>query len=582
MLPRATPSLIRLLASLNRSHQRVVMLAATSFVATIAGSAGSRAVELTPVTPITECSTLPAMNFLGVEGAPARLDSAEVVTSESAASYCKVKGYVASDVRFEVRLPVTGWTQRFVMLGCGGYCGSVNADPKSGSQQRQTSGCAPLANGEMVTASSDLGHTGNTVFRPDGLWALGNPGAVVDFAYAGMHKATLITKALIKVYYGQAPAYSYFVGCSDGGREALQEAQRFPDDYDGIISGAPVIDEVTTNTVYHAWGARTNARSDGRPILTYDKIPALANAVTKACGDEGGFIQDPRACTFNVGTLLCKADDNSGCLTAEQIEVVRKLWEGPVDPDGTPLSARAMPIGSELAWIGTMVPKAGETKITLANSGDAQWSHDFPNYMSSFKSPTGITYQNMEFTKESFDKLHELSGLYDPTNPDLSAFATKGGKLLLWTGWADSGASPHMALNYYDAVRRTMGEDNAVKFLAMYTIPGVYHCNAGPRPSRQDFLTSLMSWVEDGRPPEKVVVEFMKDDKVSMSRPVYPYPSQVKYDGKGDVNVHTSYTRIDQPAGLQDQVEWIGLKNYRPGRAMWCDFKDAKLNCATR
>lgn len=500
---------------------------------------------------------------------------------EGMGEQCVVKGYVAPKVGFEVRLPVAGWTQRFLMLGCGGYCGVVNADPAS-NQVRQTTGCAPLHSGEFVTASTDLGHTRVKTYVPDGLWALGDPGAIVDFAYAGMHKATLIAKALVATYYGQPARYAYYVGCSDGGRQGLQEAQRFPDDYDGFVIGAPTIDVVTTNTVYHAWGVRTNTAPDGGPILTADKIPALAAAVARACGDAGGLIQDPRACDFDPASMVCGDEDGPGCLSEEQALVVRKLWEGPRDETGAPMTPRNMPKGSELAWIKTMVPEAGVTEMSHRTLGDAQWSYDFPNYMASFDSPTGITYANMEFSRKSFDRLHELTGLYDPTNPDLGPFAEGGGKMILWTGWADSGVSPYVALNYFSAVRRTMGTDAAADFLAFYTLPGVYHCGSGPRPAQMDFLTPLMAWVENGTRPEKITTRFGNDGGASMTRPAFPFPSQVRHDGVGDVASEASWVRADLPEGLPERVEWVGMDRYAPGKAIWCERSGAAISCATR
>ena len=530
-------------------------------------------------------SALGAKDFTALAGAGARIDSAKEIAGGQGAGYCSVTGYTAPNVRFEVRLPTHNWTQRFLMVGCGGYCGFVQVDNQS--VQRQSNGCAPLTQGSMVTASTDLGHTKSASFFPDGFWANGNPQAIVDFAYAGMHKTTLLAKALIAAYYGQGPQYSYYSGCSDGGREGLHEVQRFPADFDGVVVGAPTIDEVATNTFYHAWGVRSNSRPNGDPILTADKIPALAAAVSTTCGDVAGLIQDPRACKFDVSTLVCRGGaDDASCLTEEQAAVVRKIWTGPVDSEGNRLSAGDMPVGSEAAWVGTMVPKAGQ-KMSLANVGDYQWSYDFPNYMATFDGPTEITNQNMVFDKASFERLTALSGLYDPTDPDLSAFANRGGKLIIWHGWSDSGVSPYITLNYVDAVRRTMGADASVKFMTLYMIPGVYHCNlyGGPNFTQEDFLTPVMNWVEEGTAPGEVVVEFTKDMKSSQavrSRPVFPYPAQVAYRGSGDVNAASSYERVDPKESFDDRLVWLGLDRYRPGGQMWCEMKDAKLACETR
>ncbi len=547
-----------------------------------AGGAPAQAADLPAVAPAAECTALLDRDFTGIDGAPARLHGAEVVDVEGKGPTCVVRGYVASDVNFEVRMPVEGWTQRFLMLGCGGYCGGVDADPAS-NQKRATAGCAPLASGAFVTASTDLGHTRSAEWYSDGLWALGNPEAVVDFAYAGMHKTTLIAKELIEAYYGQPAAKNYYVGCSDGGREGLQEVQRFPDDYDAVVIGAPTIDEVTTNTVYHAWGIRTNTAADGGPILTADKIPALAAAVSAACGDAGGLVQDPRACDFEAKALVCTGAETADCLTEEQAAVVEKLWEGPVDETGAHLAARAMPKGSELAWIKTMVPSEGVTEMSHLTLGDGAWSYDFPNYLASFDAPTGITYANMAFDRATFDRLHELSGLYDPTNPDLSAFAARGGKLIVWTGWADSGVSPYIALNYYTAVRETMGAERADEFVTFYGLPGVYHCGGGPRTAQTDFLTPMMAWAEDGVRPDRVVVEFTDaDGAVTASRPAFPYPSQVEHDGAGDLAAAEAWTRADLPAGLPERFDWVGLANYVPGKALWCGRDGDTFACTTR
>jgi feruloyl esterase len=178
-----------------------------------------------------------------------------------------------------------------------------------------------------------------------------------------------------------------------------------------------------------------------------------------------------------------------------------------------------------------------------------------------------------------------LAGLYDPTDPGLSAFANRGSKLIMWHGWADSGVSPYIALNYYEAVRRTMGADAASKFMTLYMIPGVYHCNlyGGPNFTQEDFLTPVMNWVENGAAPGEVVLEFTKDmnsSEVMQTRPVFP--AQVAYKGSGDLNAASSYERVDPKEAFDDRLVWLGLDHYRPRQQMRCDMKDAKLSCETR
>jgi len=301
----------------------------------------------------------------------------------------------------------------------------------------------------------------------------------------------------------------------------------------------------------------------------------LHQAVLDACGTlaggQGDMLQDPRACHLDARTLVCAGADNADCLTAAQADVVNKLWRGPVDDHGNRLSAGDMPYGSELSWLGSMVPRDAAAVLSPSTSSDASYSFDFPNYMSSFGEPTGITYKNIQFTKQEFRKLHELSGLYDPTNPDLTRFARHGGKLLLWTGAADSGASPLMVLNYYDAVRRTMGEKAAATFLTLYLEPGIGHCGG-----RADYLTTVMKWTETGTAPGRVVVNYANGSAPAQTRPVFPYPNIAKYTG-GDKWDAANYVESGPVTTFDDRTEWLGISHYSKNHTEWFVSGKAKL-----
>lgn len=204
--------------------------------------------------------------------------------------------------------------------------------------------------------------------------------------------------------------------------------------------------------------------------------------------------------------------------------------------------------------------------------GDAAFSFDFPNYMSSFRGPTGITYKNMKFTAAEFRRLHELTGIYDPTNPDIHPFAAHGGKLLLWTGAADPGVSPLIVLNYYDAVRRTPGEQAASRFMTLYTVPGHYHCSGGPTPARADYLTPLMQWTETGLHPDRIVVSYLTsptDPTVTKTRPVFPYPAIAKYTGTGSKDDAANYVKAPPVQRFNDRTPWLGLEHYTPAHTRW-------------
>ena len=361
-------------------------------VGVICGSASSEvnAAALPVVTPVTACTDLLQLDLTGLDGAPTKLDSAVVVAASASnpTEQCVVTGYVAPKVRFTVRMPTQNWTQRLVMVGCGGYCGELIAPTPApygvGGNSGAAVGCPFLNSGELAIAAHDGGHTGNMdsarflAAIADGMWAIEDTTALIDFFYSSNHKATIAAKAVMKAFYGQPPTYSYFDGCSSGGRAALHEAQRFPDDYNGILAGSPTIDNTSENTFLHSWNVRVNSNPDGTSILTADKIPALAQAVLMACADNSGMIQDPRTCHFDARKLLCPAGtDTPSCLTAQQANVANLVYQGPVDQTGTLMSPGDQPYGSELAWAGSIALAPGVVS-TQDTSSEFAFSYDFP------------------------------------------------------------------------------------------------------------------------------------------------------------------------------------------------------------
>jgi Tannase and feruloyl esterase len=537
------------------------------------------AVNLTAVPAIVNCADLLSMDFSAIPGATTKLDTATVVSTGAPQPYCDVKGYIAPNVHFEFKLPTQGWTQRLITLGCGGYCGSLILS--FGTSPGSADGCQRVISGELAVAVHDGGHIGAQNFAQilpsiaDGAWAINDPQALVDFFYSSNHKTTLAVKAIMKAYYGQAPTYSYFDGCSSGGRAALHVAQRYPNDYDGILAGSPTIDNTSENTFLHAWNVRVNSNPDGTSILTSDKIPALHAAVLSACADSSGMLTDPRTCHFNATAIVCAGPDGPSCLTPAQARVANLIWQGPVDENGRLLSPGDQPYGTELAWAGSIALDKGVV-FNGNTSSEFAFSNDFPNYMAKF-SPTGITNRNIQFTSSQFTFLDTMSHLNDPTNPDLSAFAAHGGKLVMWDGWADQGTSPFGTLNYYDAVRKQLGAAAASGFMALYMLPGVYHCAGAPNAALMDFLTPLMSWVEDHASPGRTVISYLASgdasSAVTRTRPVYPYPANTAYTGQGSVNDAANYVSSPPTQGVSDVLDWAGLMHYTPAWQWWCSSK---------
>jgi feruloyl esterase len=543
-------------------------------------SADAALAALPVVKPVVSCASLAQANIDRAVDAKVTLASANEVADGKPAPYCRVLGTVAPEVKIEVRLPLNNWTQRYVQTGCGGLCGMLNAS------LHEASGCVPADNGELALASTDMGHSGG---GNDGEWGATNYAARVDFAYRAEHVTALAAKALIAAYYGQAPKYSYFVGCSDGGREALMEAQRYPQDFNGITAGAAAMNFTTQNTFYHGWNARMNSDSAGRTILTADKLPIVHAAVLEQCdaadGLKDGLVSDPFHCHPDLSTVQCKpGQDPSKCLTAEQVHVVLEIFRGAHDAAGHALVISGPLPGSELNWVGVYVPAPGrpDTMSPSISVGVIKNIASDPN------PPADFTLAQFQFTLDSFKATTKLHGLYDSTDPDLSAFAAGGGKLVLWHGLADPHISPLNTIAYYDAVRRTLGAAKADQFLRLFLFPGGGHCAGGQGPMEADRLSAIMSWVERGHAPSMLIAAHRSGNSgygappgpVDRTRPVYAYPMVAKYTGRGSIDDAANFTGAQPLQALPTKFEWAGASFYGAHQELWCDPQGAKLNCS--
>src|SRR6266705_1898796 len=335
----------------------------TATAATRASTA-PRAAAAATVAPVVACGQLASDGFSNVPDAPT-----VVLSATQASGFCQVVGYIAPQEQFLLTLPVSGYTDRYLEQGCGGLCGIDIPPAGSGGTASSTDSaskapattCAAVsahaaAAGGMAMGFDNQGHIGGAT---DGVWAKDDPALRVSFGYASEHALAQAAKAIITAYYGKPPAYSYYNGCSDGGHEALVEAQRYPHDFNGILGGAPGNIEAQLLGVVPAWLVAVNTGTHGREVLTSEKLPALHAAVIRACGNAQGLIEDPRSCDFNPATIQCPAGaDNSSCLTPAQVTVVREFYLGPNDGHGHYLYPGGEPYGSELAWAGAAVDPA--------------------------------------------------------------------------------------------------------------------------------------------------------------------------------------------------------------------------------
>jgi feruloyl esterase len=414
----------------------------------------------------------------------ATVTSAATVTNSLVNEYCEVKGVIRPQTHFTVELPTSGWTGEYVQQGCSGLCGSVPdlTMPLFGFK------CVAAQNGKLVMAADDSGHTGTG--PGDGAWG-GDPRLRVVFGLTSEHSLNQVATAVMRAYYGRGPGYRYFDGCSTGGRQALNLAQRYPDDFDGILAGAPALDLARLG-LFNAWVVNHNTGAHGRQILGPDKIPALHAAVARRCGE---IIDDPRTCGFDPAAIQCPAGvDNAGCLTKAQAGVVRAVY------------AAGVPRGSELSWTNQFVDPHGDP----ANSLSGQTALAYFRYLAyPHNPPAGFTLADVRFTPAELARLDVVAdAIYNADDPDLARFRAHGGKLIMYHGWADASIPPAMTLGYYAAVeRRAGGFAAAQRFSRLYMVPGGYHCLFGPDPitpseiGYAEFLTPLMDWVERGVAP---------------------------------------------------------------------------------
>ncbi|MBN3802752.1 tannase/feruloyl esterase family alpha/beta hydrolase [Paraburkholderia sp. Ac-20336] len=552
--------------------------ATAAIVAACGGGSGSGGsistyTPLSVVTPSVDCSKLASVDITDIGGAGSSITSASVTNATingATVAFCTVKGTLAPSNTFEVALPVGTWTQRFAELGCGGLCGNLS-DPTQQSSFSFSYTCPLVQQGGFVTAATDMGHTGQ-----DQTWTT-DPQKQADFAYRGQHITTLTAKKLIKAYYGQAQKYSYFIGCSDGGREALMAAQRYPADYNGIVAGAPAAHFQIQNSLYHGWSVKsqsTTGTSTGNAVLYADKAQVLHKAVIAACGGGSGaadgLIADPRTCHFDPATIQCAngATSTSNCLTAAEVTTAKNILNGPTDATtGEYMLAGSPQYGSEANWIGVEVPNSNSTDPAVSVKQLFSYSIVTGAYNLIFTgSPTMPTIDTFGYQDASFypTYLQANHPFIDATNPNLSAFQAAGGKLILWHGWADQHISPLFTIQYYEAMQKTMGDSNVSQFARLYLVPGVAHCGGGEGFPNIDLVSKITDWAEQAKAPDAVMTyQTDASNNVTASRPVYPYPAVAKYTGSGDWHDGANYAQ-GAPLYTAASRAWAGSSFYTP------------------
>lgn len=479
-------------------------------------------------------------------------------TPTNVPAFCRVAGTSRptsdSVIHFEVWMPASGWNGKFDHGGNGGYGGSLGTP------------AGYMLNGLLrgyATAGTDMGH--DAAATPGASFALGHPEKLVDWASRANHVTSVAAKLIIRAYYG-APAFlSYFTGCSDGGHEALMEAQRFPDDYDGIVAGAPA-NYWTHQSAAWVWEALA-----GLGVLPVSKLPMINAAAVAACpGIVPTVIDDPPRCGFDPASLLCAGADSPGCLTAAQVDAVRKIYAGPRNPRTGARIYPGLERGSEAA--GGSLGAAGSWSI-LISSAQTFLGGDTWKYMV-FKDPSW-DFHTLDFDRDVARADREVGPIIDSIDPDLGDFKALGGKMIIWHGWADPLVNPRNSIDYLRSVAaaprgrhgREHDDDEAARgtqgFLRLFMAPGLTHCSGGPGLNTFDTLTALERWVEQGKAPEKLIASHTSlafPDNVMVanppagdfSRPLCPWPEQARYVGKGSKTDARSFVCTRDRGGRDD------------------------------
>jgi feruloyl esterase len=479
----------------------------------------------------TTCAALASKSF----GTEVKLESATLVAATAnVPEHCDVRGTIWPEAKFAVKLPAN-WNNRFYMVGGGGFAGQLSLGPMNVGLQKG-----------YATATTDTGH--DAAKEPLGTFAerrANNPQAdrkKLDYAHLAVHHTAVLAKQIMMAYYGSAAKYSYWVGCSTGGRQGLMEAQRYPEDFDGYIIGAPVL-KISYEGVRGIWNAQ--AVSLGASAVSNDKLPVLAEAVYRKCDDidgvKDGLITDPNKCGFDPLKDLpkCANDvDREDCFTTAQMQGLKKVYDGVRNSKGV-LLYPGQPVGAEVAvggrsgWLGSI---GGDGGVGLL------FGESTMRFLA-FEPQRGKEWSWKQFNFDTDPpQMAAFSRLIDATDPDLSNVKKRGGKIIHYHGWADALVNPEMSVDYYQSVLRKMGERQTKDFYRLYMVPGMFHCAGGVGCDRVDWFTPLVEWVEKGIAPGAFTGERLERGTIVRTRPLCAYPEVARYKGQGDINKAEHFT----------------------------------------
>jgi feruloyl esterase len=440
------------------------------------------------------------------------ITAAENVAAGDLPAHCRVAATSTpstdSEITIELWLPAAGWNGKFEAVGNGGWNGTIDRNALAAGLRRG-----------YATAGTDTGHQGG-----GGPW-MQNKEKIIDFGYRAVHEMAVTGKAVVAALYGSGASKSYFAGCSAGGRQGLKSAQRFPEDFDGIVAGAPALN-TTGRAVFSMWIAQNQHRDDAS-FIPATKFPAIHDAVLDACdaldGVKDRVLENPRQCRFDPGVLECRSGDAATCLTPAQVDTARKMYQPVVNSRTKTPIFPGLEYGSELGWstFGGRQPFGiGTQMFQFMVFKDSAWDYHTLN----FDSDMALV-----------DRIE--GGLINAMDPNLKPFVGRGGKLIQYHGWADQQIPAGSSVGYYQRVLDAMGGARQISAnYRLFMVPGMAHCGGGDGTASFDMLSALEHWVEEGKAPDSIPASRIVNGAADRTRPLCPYPQAAVYKGSGSTD----------------------------------------------
>ncbi len=442
--------------------------------------------------------------------------------------FCRLKGIISREIVFELLLP-KNWNGRLLMSGNGGFGGSIQND------------LLYYVNEGYAVTATNTGHQAPGM-ETDASWALNNMERELNFGKLAVHRTAVVSKSIVNALYCSYPAYSYFIGCSRGGGQGLMEAQLYPEDFNGIVAGAPAYNWMAFGAKF-IQGCQVNYPdpNNPKPVITNNNLKLLQELVNQQCDELDGLkdkiLNDPGKCKFDFNTLpICpNGQQTPDCFTNEQVAAIKTIY-GPLIVEGKEVYP-ALPFGLEAEATGWDLWITG-TSPFMENGPSLTYQFGTSLFKYMVYNNPDWDYSKYDF-KNFFKETKYASAFLDATQTDYSGFKNQEGKMIIYHGWNDPCFSAYSTIDHYEQALKK--DQELPSYMKLFLLPGILHCGGGPGPGEIDWMKQIRDWVEKGKAPDSILVSRIENGKTTMTRPVYAYPKKAVYKGNGDPNSEKSF-----------------------------------------